>query len=696
MSFDTMRLKRYPFVRLLVCFIAGILLQWFVQLSIAWLLVLFTCISLLLLLFALIPAVALFTVQWLRGVIILALIVIAGGIVIYAKDARYNPQWAGNIYQPKQTVLVTIDEPLVEKPGSWKALATITAIQQGSRWQKAAGDVLLYFYKGKIKPRLHYGSQILLYAPLEGIKNSGNPGAFDYAQYCLFHGIAFQSFVYPGQYSTLWKDNGNSLQNALYNIRDSTIALLQKTIPGEKEQAVAQALLIGYRDKLDPDLVQAYTNTGVVHIIAISGLHLAMIYGLLISIFGLFPSGKITNIVQPVVILIVLWLFSFIAGGVPSITRAAVMFSFIIIGKALNKRANTYNTLAASAFCLLVYNPFYLWDAGFMLSYSAVVSIVAFYRPVHNWFYIKNKLLAAVWGATAVTIAAQILTLPVILFYFHRFANLFLLANFVAVPLSGIVLYGELLLVALSFIPVMAKYIGIAVGWLIWALDEFISRMNNLPFAVWDNIYADTLQTILLYAFILAVCYWLLHKASRGFTTAMLMLAALLGYTGVRYMQVCRTQKLVVYNVPHQTAIDIMQGNRFHFIGDSSLLQDGPLLRYNLKPSRIINGVLPVEDTSFHPNITNTCMVVNHTKIVVLDNTFTFNDTTAKVVADIVILTKNPKYSIADVTHAFTFKQLVFDGSNPLWKIRRWKKACDSLHLRFHSVPEQGAFELNL
>ncbi|HVX49625.1 MAG TPA: ComEC/Rec2 family competence protein [Chitinophagaceae bacterium] len=688
--------KRYPFVRLVAAFIAGILIQWYGQLPLTALFIILACVVLLLSASILFTSTILFTLQWLRGLLLVLLFIIAGSFTVYVHDARHTPRWAGNIYKPGQPVLLTIGEPLVEKPNSYKAIASVTAIRQDSNWRKATGDVLLYFSGIRGRPRLHYGSQIILYAPLEEIKNAGNPGEFDYKQYCLFHNIAYRSFVYPGQYSMVWKDDLNNMQKMLYHVRDSTIAFLQKTIPGEKEQAVAEALLIGYRDHLDPDLVQAYTNTGVVHIIAISGLHLAMIYALLIGLFRLFPSNKFNGIIQPVVVLLVLWLFSFLAGGVPSITRAAVMFSFLVIGKALNKRTYMYNTLAASAFCLLLYNPFYLWDAGFMLSYSAVVSIVLFYKAVHNWLYISNKLLEAVWSATAVTISAQILTLPVVLLFFHRFANLFLIANFVAVPLSGLILYGELALLLLYFLPFAAHHAGTAIGWMIKVLDTFIEHINTLPLAVWDNIYADAVQTLLLYGFILSAAYWLLRKAPRGFIIAAVLLTGLVLYTATRYVRIGQTQKLLVYNVAHQTAIDIMQGGRYYFFGDSILLQDGPLQQYNLKPSRILYGVSPARDTTLHPGIINTCVTVHSTKIILLDNTFSFSDTSNKVKADIIILAKSPKYSIADVQHAFTFKCLVFDSSNPLWKIRRWKKACDSLHLRFHSVPEQGAFQTDL
>ncbi len=687
--------KKYPFVRLSVCLITGILLQWYLQFTIP-VLVIFSCpIVFVLLLFILLSSTLKFSLQWLRGVCILLLFVAAGAFITYTRDIRHHPNWVGKYYRPGQNILLTIEEPLVEKANSYKALASINAIGQDTVWRKVNGKVILYFYKGKVKPALHYCSQIIINKALSPIKNSGNPGAFDYNQYCLFRGITYEEFLYPGEYASPANDNINPMQNALFNLRDATINVIQQNIPGAREQGVAEALLIGYRGNLDADLLQEYSNAGVVHIIAISGLHLAMIYGLLLFIFGLFPSNRLTGILKPVVILLVLWLAALLAGAMPSIIRAAIMFSFIIVGQALGRRTNIYNTLAASAFCMLVYNPFYLWDAGFILSYAAVISIALFYRPVRNWLFFKNKILEKIWEATAITIAVQILAIPIILFYFHQLANFFLVANFIAVPLSCAILYSGLALLCLSFIPFVTKWLGMAVGFMIQCLDSFIERVSHLPFAVWNDVYADGILTILLYGCIIAACIWLLRKSRKSLFASLLFLAAIIIYTSVNLMASSRQQKMIVYNIPHQTAVDVIQGNRCQFIGDSVLLQDGPLQKYDLTPSRIINRVNSQADTTFK-NAENTCINIHNTRIFLLDNTFIIPETTNKIAVDVLILSKNPKLTIPALQNAFTFKQLVFDGSNQMGKIRRWKKDCDSLHLRFYSVPEQGAFVMDI
>jgi competence protein ComEC len=239
--------------------------------------------------------------------------------------------------------------------------------------------------------------------------------------------------------------------------------------------------LIGYREDLDKSLVQSYANTGVVHIIAISGLHLGMLYGLLLLVLKPLKKLKMPSWCQLSIVLAGLWMFSFIAGASPSVLRSAVMFSVIAVGNAAKKKANIYNTLSASAFLLLWINPFFLWDPGFQLSYAAVLSIAIFQKPITGLIETGNKILDATWSLVSISFAAQILTTPISLLQFHQQPLLFLFANAVAVPLSGIVLYGEILLLLVSNIHILANgtgYFGVCLiaglkinGWRLDALN---------------------------------------------------------------------------------------------------------------------------------------------------------------------------------------------------------------------------------
>jgi competence protein ComEC len=687
--------KKYPFLRLLLCLIAGIILQWYLQLSIYFIITAAIIVSVSLIAFLFFPLQKKFSFRWLQGLFIMLLFVVTGAALIYTKDIRNEPGWAGDYYKASDQLIITLEEPLAEKNNSYKALASINAIQQNNEWRNTKGKILVYLKKDSSAFDLSYGSQLLINTPLQTIINSGNPGAFDYNRYCLFQDITYQVFLKKDQYVVLAGKNINWLQQKLFEIRSTTIEILRHYIPDEKVQGVAEALLIGYRNDLDKDLVQAYSNTGVVHIIAISGLHLGMIYGLLVYLFSFFKRYKWTHWLRPFIILFVLWTFTLIAGAVPSILRSAVMFSFIVIGEVINRKTNMYNTLAASAFCMLIYNPFVLWDVGFLLSYAAVISIVTFMQPIYRWIYFQNKILDKIWQLSSVTISAQVLTLPVVIFYFHQFPNYFLITNLLVVPLSALILYGEILLLCVSFIGVLANAVGYVLYWLILFMNTFIEHVNSMPFSVWNNIQVNVLQTWLLYGFLIALCIGLMRKLSKPLIISLAFLTGFVVSFSIDIIQRNQQQKLIVYNVPKLSAIDVVQGNEYSFIGDSILLQDDFLRNFHLKPSRILYRTYsPLDESNFVIN--NKITKINNTTLLLIDNSFYYRHIQNKIPVDVIIISKNATVYMNQLQDAFNFGQLVFDSSNPLWKIERWKKDCDRLHLRFYSVPEQGAFVIDL
>lgn len=694
MSPNLLNYKKLPFARLLLPIIAGILIEWYQKINIWILVYAFVVPVLSLLLYTFLPLSKKFTLRWLQGFSIMFLLIVSGAIITYVNDLRNNPDWYKNNYSVNSSILVTIEEPLVIKPNSFKALASVTAVSLNGNWQATKGKMLIYFKKDSVTPDVAYGKQLIIHKPLQEISNSGNPGAFDYKRYCLFHDITAQVFIKQNEYAVLPAKNINWLQESLFILRDGTINALQKNIPGEKEQGVAEALLIGYREDLDKDLVQAYSNTGVVHIIAISGLHLGMIYGLMIWLFSFFKQYRFTKWLKPITILFILWTFTLVAGAVPSIFRSAVMFTFIVIGEAMGKRTNMYNTLAASAFCMLAFNPFLLWDVGFLLSYAAVISIITFMKPIYGWLYYRNKLLDKIWSLTAVTLSAQILTIPIVIFYFHQFPNFFLITNFVAVPLSGFILYGEILLLLFSFITPLAKAIGWVLGYLLQAMDAFIENINSLPVAVWNNIQLSVLQTWLLFGIFICACIWLMFKSSKAFIVSLAFGSAYAISLNIDYINRNRQEKLIVYNVPKYSAIDIIQGSHYNFTGDSILLEDAFLRNFHLKPSRILHRTSAASASAVLRE--NAIVTIDGKTILLLTQNLPRQLPETKIAVDILIISKNPRLYMNQIQQAFDCKHLIFDSSNPLWKIQLWKKDCDSLHLRFHSTALDGAFVTDL
>jgi len=684
--------KKAPFSRLLLPLITGILLQWYLQISlvnIAIALVAFTAAFLLFLGF---PMALRFKLQAVQGLVIQLMLLALGALITWQQDIRHQKSWYGNFYNDSCYLVVRIDEPLVEKTRSFKADAYAESIIANGQAIPCKGKLLLYFAKDSFKKELRYGDRIVIHKTLQVIKNSGNPGAFNYQRYAAFQGLFHNVYLKQNDWIVLRGNGGSNFRQFIFSARAAILAALQNSLHNKDELGIAEALLIGYTNDLDKDLVQAYSNTGVVHIIAISGMHLGLIYVLLIWIFAKIPFLNRSKILQLVLIMICLWLFSILTGASASVLRAAVMFSFIAVGKHFFKQASMYNSLAASAFLLLCYNPYYLWSVGFQLSYLAVLGIVIFQRPIYNCFYIKNKWIDKLWQLTCVSTAAQLLTFPVCIYYFHQFPNLFLFSNLIAVPLSGFILYAEILLVAFSWVSIVETWLGKLVSVSVWLMNRTILWINELPFAVWDKIPATVLSTVLLYAIIIFSGLWLINKNRHFFKPALYSLLAFFLQHAVSSWIFAHQQKLLVYHVPRYQAIDMVDGHNYMFIGDSVLLEDAVLQNFHLKPGRIAQQLNYRADSLAVVFKNGGFYQFNNKKILIIDRPIMINPTSQKMQLDLIIISGNPRVDITELAGLFSCKQFVFDGSNPAWKIERWTAQCNSLGINFHATAVTGAF----
>lgn len=682
--------SKSPAVRFLLPLMSGIILQWYLQIEISFLLTPAIILLILLVVYNALQVLKRFRFKTVNGITIQLLFLFIGALLVWKNDIRNDSDWFGSHYSIRDYLKVTLEEPLVEKPNSFKAVAAVNSLYNTGIKKPSEGKLIIYFKKDSSLASLVYGSQLLIHRPVAPIQNSGNPGGFDYKRFCLFDdGISHQVYLTSEDYTQLPGSDQTYLKSLLFTSRKNTIDILKKHIQGEKEQGLAEALLIGYKNDLDKNLLQAYSNTGVVHIIAISGLHLALIYGLLVFATRLMGRKKLYWL-RICIILLGIWLFTLLAGAQPSVLRAAVMFSFIGLGELLGRKTSIYNSLALSAFVLLCINPFFLWDVGFQLSYAAVLSIVAFFKPIYNWFYFKNKIVDSIWKLNAVTIAAQLFTLPISIYHFHQFPLLFLVTNMVAVPLSSIILVAEIILCLFSFLSPLANAIGALITSMISFMNDYIEGLDRLPIAVWDGISIDVIQAILLTAIIITAAYWLMEKHKTAALATVCFLCLFLASKAIDDYTTSSQHKLLVYNIPKHQAVDIIYANNYLFRGDDDVINDPFIKNFHLKPTRVSFQLDEGKRTN-----SNAFRILNK-NILILDTTFLFTSSHSPLPLDILILSRNPKLYIREITKTFSVKQVVADGSVPAWKASLWKKDCDSLRIPFHYVTESGAFVMNL
>lgn len=496
-------LKKAPFLKIFPALAAGIITQWYLDPGTVIWLILFSIGVFILLLFQFFPVSLKFKTQHVTGISVILIFCAIGGVLVFKKDIRNNEKWFGRFPNPV-AIVCTIKEPLTEKPKTFKTIASVDAVVlNNDSIVPAKGKLIIYFSKNDSVPP-SYGSTIIITKKNEEVTNFIE--GFDYKRYCLFKGITHQAFLKRNDFRVLPGAKKDDAYFHLVQLKEKLLSILKNNIDGEKELGLAEALLIGYKDDLDKSLVQSYSNTGVVHIIAISGLHLGLIYFML-SLITRPLSGKQVRWLRPVIIISILWLFSLLAGAQPSILRSAFMFTCIVTGESIQRQTSIYNSLAVSAFIIVCLNPFSLWDIGFQLSYAAVLSIVIFMRPVYNLIFFTNGLVDLIWKMNAVTISAQILTFPLCIYHFQQFPNYFLLSNFVAVPLSTMILFAEIILVAIFFITPVSAILGDLIGWLIRVMNNFILKIESLPYSVSQGITISIVQLLFLYGFIILLAY---------------------------------------------------------------------------------------------------------------------------------------------------------------------------------------------
>ncbi len=495
-----------PFLRLLLPFIAGILIENKFPVQAVFLIPVF-CLSLVLLIICNIISFSSFVgLEWVAGLAIQVAFFSLARILIHVHQDIQVEQSSCFVKGQSNLLLARLLGDPVQKQNSYKCLALVKWLIKGQTCFNENERIFLYFSKKPDGRQYSGGSLLIIRKELRPIENFTSVSDFDYRHYCHLRHIYGQVFLKENEYSLACPEKEKSIFSSLDSLRNQLLIIIKKFVPGKSENSLLEALMVGFTDDLDPGLLKSYADSGVIHIIAISGLHLALIYHILQLLMFTAGRKKNTKWLKFVIIIAGLWGYSLLSGASPSVIRAAGMFSLMLFARTILRESFIYNTLAASAFLLLCFDPNWIWDTGFQLSYAAVLGLCLFSRPIRNLIPLKNKILASLWDAASVSIAAQVLTTPVCIYYFHRFPSYFLFANLLAVPLSSGVLIGGILLCTCSFFQPLGQFLGWMLGLVIYFLNEFIIYISNLPGAVISQLTITLPQLTLVY--IVIFCFY--------------------------------------------------------------------------------------------------------------------------------------------------------------------------------------------
>lgn len=686
-----------PLVRLLLPLVAGIIASVYSGWRSPWIFAVPAAlfVALILVTITRLP----FRYRKIQGALIFAAIFFSGFALTNLKTGIYRSDHFINSIHKETTALVRLVSPQLEKERTIRFTAEVLAVQNKHGSVNTSGQVMLYFPKDSAGRLLRYGDELFIKAAFNEVKPPQNPYEFDYSRYLSFHNIWHQAFVRQGSWKLKSSGHGNVVLDWAIRLRDRLLVVMQKYGVQGEEYAVGGALLLGYEDKLDQDIVNAYSSTGALHVLSVSGLHVGIIYMVFSWLLKFLERRKHGKIIKAMVLLLLLWFYAALTGLSPSVLRSATMFSFIIAGKATNRYSNIYNVLAASAFLLLLINPYLIMQVGFQLSYLAVVGIVYLQPRIYEIWQPHNWLLDKIWAITAVSIAAQIATFPLGLHYFHQFPNYFLFSNLLVIPLSTLVIYVGIVLFLASGIEVIAVYVGQAFSGLLWLLNHSVKMFEYLPFAVLGGISITVAETWVIYGIIALILLYMSQRRLKYLRAGLVLLIILLSLQVMEGVNEARQKKLIVYNVKGLASIDLISGSENVMIADKALLENDSRMLFHVHHNwwelglhNTVKQVWPGEDIRMKWLRRKKNVIAFGGQVIALINNDPGSKPEHAMEVDKLVLSHDAQVTIKEVLNIFRPALIIFDSSNTKRSLNRWKKQCDELGVRYYSVAEQGAY----
>ena len=375
-----------------------------------------------------------------------------------------------------------------------KVHATYFAYQR----QEATGNLLVAIPSDLQHPvLLHYGEVYLIPAKYKTIEPPFNPAGFDFKTWLSFQGINHQAFLQPQELISLKKNKGIALIRFALALRKRQVDLYRTLIRDDNAYAVASTLILGYRADLNAETMAAYSKTGTIHALSVSGMHVGIIYMVINLALKWMDRKSILRWIKVIILLALIWFYALLTGYSPSVLRSAVMLSMFILAKAVHQQTDSYHILYFSAFCLLLYNPFFLWDIGFQLSYLSILGLIYLQPKLEKLITFRSFWLKKLWSLISLSVAAQVFTYPLSCYYFHQFPVYFIISNlFITLPVILLMYIGIILLMFRLY------WLSSLFEWLIIFMNRGLEKIAGLPYSSINSIWYSKTELVLLCLFL--------------------------------------------------------------------------------------------------------------------------------------------------------------------------------------------------
>jgi len=582
----------------------------------------------------------------------------------------------------EHTVFVgTLSDYPEEKSKSHMLTVSLNSKISPGNSEAVKGSMIIYNRKDSLTASYLPGDMLIIGCTPVEITNRGNPHEFDYRFYLENHGINYYAFTSSSDIISHTVPSHRKITHRALIIREKIIGMYKaRGITGERLALVA-AITLGQKNMLDPEQKQSFMKAGIMHIMAVSGLH-AGILSLFVFNILFFLRGKL-NIIRILVTILILWSFAFVTGLTPSVLRATLMLSFLHAGNLMKRRVNGINSVLASAFVLILIRPSVIFDAGFLLSYSAVIYIISFYRELYQKIHFKSWIPDKIWQSAVVTIVAQAGTLPLTIMLFNRFPTYFIISNILVVPLSSTLIITGCLVPLLFPFKFLSEFLALLLNYIAGLTELLTKEVSSLPSSTIENIGMTNAECILLtvtiFLFMLS-----LQKDKKYSPFFFLTALGLFVVAGAALDLTSRiTNELIVYNTPGFSTIGIKTGKTLNLYADTTLQRTEVLKHCSTEGLKLKSNLIENNPV---------CLVAGKNKIMICSSPD--DRAMKKFMPDIVIIT-GPKLNDTDPFTGHSADVLVFTSKMAAgYRIPGYyySSDIDTVHL----VSKSGAFKMRI
>ncbi len=595
----------------------------------------------------------------------------AGVLTVTVNQENHYPSHYTKFLRPdtSQTFHIVIREKLKSTAYGTRYIGIVRSVD-GSH---ASGRLML---NAGSETDYHTGKNLIVIAKGSRHKKPQNPAQFDYGKYLENKSIYAQVYITNRDIIYI----GESRKDLYYysdQLRRRIISNIRESGMNERELHVVSALILGQQQEIAADIIEDYRLAGAVHILSVSGLHVGFIILFIDFLLKPLPNTRRWRFLKLIVTIISLWGFAFLAGLSPSVIRSAAMFSLLTCGNFMRRGSNIFHTLIASAILILLVEPMFLFDVGFQLSYSALFFILWLQPELDRLWSPKFRVVKYFWTIFTVSVAAQIGTFPLSVYYFHQFPGLFFITNLVIIPFLSIVMILGVIVIIFAASGILPQILTQILDWCIVAMNAIIGNISDYEQFVFTGIPMNAELMAAIYLALISTVIWIKRaNYTRLIMSFVFIASAQFIYLNTIYESALRSELIVFHRKKH-TTLSLKHGRRL--IAYSTETQPKCVTDYSIENFCRSELVRPPQ---------NLISFENH-RILMVDTALA-----STVPCDILMLRNSPKINLDRWLRDAMPKQVIADGTNYKSYVERWKLTCQKRNIPFHHTGEKGYYAL--